>query len=379
MKGLCVTRTEMGLRALSSNELLLALRNEVLYINVKENTVEEYEIPKEKADDEGAGVPGVQNIAVSPDLQYVALSTRDKYLYVFTLNKSPFQLQEVAKIIIARVSNRLRFSSDSKQLLIADKTGDCYLWKFLTNDGLAPICGHLSMVMDVLLTEDQSALITCDRDEKIRVTSYPDTHNILAYCMGHREYVGQVELLPHNNEWVVSISGDQTLRIWDPKEGKGLLNLPLMGAGINMACWKTADNTSTIACNIYQSNVLQIYEIQTNSTGDGLKMKSLKQADLPSHTTIKDIHHCDGNIFILSGNKTDDQSFMQLEKFEYNPEERTYKPAALNRFNEMLRQKLTAFDAEEERDDVAILFKKRVDNLSDYHERKKRRIEEKSK
>lgn len=369
---------------LTASELVLALRNEVLYINVKENTVEKCELPKEKVEkkeedgEEGSIVPGVQNMTVSPDRKYMAVSTREKYLYIFELaGKSPFKLDQVAKIVLSRVSNRLRFSRDSQQLLIADKTGDCFLWKFLGDGGLVAVCGHLSMVMDVLFTDDESALITCDRDEKVRVTSFPDTHNVLAYCMGHREYVGQVELLPHNHKMIVSISGDQTVRIWDFGEGKELFKVPLAGPGASMTCWKTGEDSSVIACHIYQSHILQIYEIQ--SSGEALKMRSMKQVELSPYTAFKDIHNEDGAIVTLSLNKSEDKSHPQLEKFQYDQEERTYKSVDVTAINTLLRQHLPDLDANEERDEVAILFKKRVDNLSLYHEQKKRRIEEKSK
>jgi tRNA (guanine-N(7)-)-methyltransferase subunit TRM82 len=40
-----------------------------------------------------------------------------------------------------------------------------------------------------MLSHDKKYLITSDRDEKIRVTSYPDTYNIQAFCLGHTKYV----------------------------------------------------------------------------------------------------------------------------------------------------------------------------------------------
>lgn len=324
--------------------------------------------------------PGVQNMCLSPDSNYVAITTRQKYMYIYKLtSRSPLNLVQVAKKTLVRVSNRLRFSSDSRQLLVADKTGDCFLWKFENADAeLLPVCGHLSMVMDVFFNEDQSALITCDRDEKIRVTSYPDIHTILAYCMGHTEYVAQMEWLPHNPQWLVSISGDQTVRVWNYKEGKEIFQLPLAGPGAYMTCWKSDQTTSVIACNIYQSNVLQVFEIQTNSTGDGLKMKSMKSVSLAEHLHFKAIEHCEAGLATLTLVKENEKVVPCLEKFSYNDQERTYTPVDLRTINEILRRELIDLDTED-RDDVAVLFKKRVNNIIHYHEKKRKRIEERSK
>lgn len=239
-------------------------------------------------------------MTVSSDNQHVALSTRQKFLYVFKLtSRRPFELTAVAKINLSRVANKIRFSADYKQLLVADKTGDCFLWSYLEEGAvLQPVCGHLSMVMDVFFNDDQTAVITCDRDEKIRVTSYPDTHNLISYCMGHTEYVSKMELVPHNPQWLASISGDQTIRIWDYKTGVELFKLPLAGPGAYMTCWKSDIASSSIACHIYQSNILQIFEIQSNAAGDGLKMKSMKQVELPKYTRLVTVEICPMNVLI---------------------------------------------------------------------------------
>jgi len=63
--------------------------------------------------------------------------------------------------------------------------------------------------------------VSCDRDEKVRVSQWPTTCLIGAFCLGHTEYVAAVALASTQSggEVLVSISGDGTLRCWDTASG----------------------------------------------------------------------------------------------------------------------------------------------------------------
>ncbi|KAK3746791.1 hypothetical protein RRG08_031320 [Elysia crispata] len=54
------------------------------------------------------------------------------------------------------------------------------------------ILGHLSMLLGVMLVDNGSKVVTCDRDEKIRISRFPDAFNIHAYCLGHTEWTAPV-------------------------------------------------------------------------------------------------------------------------------------------------------------------------------------------
>jgi WD40 repeat protein len=61
--------------------------------------------------------------------------------------------------------------------------------------------------------------MTCDRYEKIRVSGYSDSCNIQSYCLGHKEFVTGLSLLPTDETILMSSLGDGTVRFWDYAAG----------------------------------------------------------------------------------------------------------------------------------------------------------------
>ena len=105
-----------------------------------------------------------------------------------------------------------------------DKAGDCYIYSFLTaaEEKGKLILGHLSYILDVVfhlvqvvlvlqetnphsnwihfkvVTPDDKFIITSERDEKIRVSNYPNAYNIHNFCLGHTEFVTSLSLVSSN-------------------------------------------------------------------------------------------------------------------------------------------------------------------------------------
>lgn len=87
------------------------------------------------------------------------------------------------------------------------------------------LLGHVSMLTDVKFATDivngktRGYIITADRDEHIRISrGPPQAHVIEQFCLGHREFISKVCLLPESNT-LVSGGGDDWLGIWDWKAG----------------------------------------------------------------------------------------------------------------------------------------------------------------
>lgn len=79
------------------------------------------------------------------------------------------------------------------------------------------LLGHLSMLLDVLVVKNKDGdnfIITCDRDEKIRVSYYPNCYNIHNICLGHLDFVTRIQLIPEHDQYLLSASGDGTMKVW---------------------------------------------------------------------------------------------------------------------------------------------------------------------
>ena len=142
----------------------------------------------------------IRNIQYDPLNQVLAVSSDNKEL-ILLKQFQPFSTKKLIK-----KSTRLLFN-DGK-LIISDKFGDVY---HLDEQGLRLLLGHVSIMTDMILVGDK--LITCDRDEKIRISEYPSTYNIHTFCLGHSEFVSKLCKLSDSK--FVSGGGDDYLLLWD--------------------------------------------------------------------------------------------------------------------------------------------------------------------
>lgn len=158
----------------------------------------------------------ITSVTFSKDGRYFAVCTNRKQMCLYENADSPRLLSNRT---LARAASRMRFSPNN-DVVVADKAGDVYL--FSTGSPLeagALILGHLSMLLDVLITHDTRYILTTDRDEKIRVSRFPNCYNITSYCLGHEKFVTNISELPHDESVLLSCGGDGTLNLWDYERG----------------------------------------------------------------------------------------------------------------------------------------------------------------
>jgi len=151
--------------------------------------------------------------AVSSNSNLLALCDESKQV---TLWKLP-EAELISQRNLQRRATRALFTQDSKGLLVADKSGDVYLFSTEKEKEGELLLGHLSMLLDLRITLDSKFVITADRDEKIRVSNFPNSYNIHNYCLGHGDFVTSLGIL--SEDFLLSGSGDGTVRVWRFLEG----------------------------------------------------------------------------------------------------------------------------------------------------------------
>nr|ADD38421.1 tRNA -methyltransferase subunit WDR4 [Lepeophtheirus salmonis] len=149
---------------------------------------------------------------LSPCGKFIALGDDFKRLLIWETNGWKLKYQTK----VERRINRIAFTPDSQKVVTADKSGDSYLYDIL-NDKEELILGHLSMLTCIAFNEDGSLMITSDRDEKIRISHFPNAYNIQGFCLGHEDFVTNFKLI--NKDLLISSSGDGSLRLWKYLEG----------------------------------------------------------------------------------------------------------------------------------------------------------------
>jgi len=180
---------------------------------VKMGRIPQQSESKENEEKGGGGGSNISCNAVCTKTNLLALCDESKRVTIWRLPEAEL----LSSRTLERKATRAIFTHDSKGLLIADKSGDVYLFNTEGEKEGQLLLGHLSMLLDLRISLDSKFVITADRDEKIRVSSFPNSYNIHNYCLGHGDFVTSLGIL--SDDLVLSGSGDGTVRVWRFLEG----------------------------------------------------------------------------------------------------------------------------------------------------------------
>ncbi|XP_012994654.3 tRNA (guanine-N(7)-)-methyltransferase non-catalytic subunit wdr4 [Esox lucius] len=157
-------------------------------------------------------------VAVSTSGKRVALTDDTKRLVLFQCEPS---WQVISTRWVVRRGTSLVFTKDENEVWMADKSGDVYSFSVVEPQKTGDLkLGHLSMLLSMTLTPDSKYVITADRDEKIRVSHLKSPYNIQAFCLGHLEFVSSLLVPPGHPHWLLSGSGDGTVKLWEYESGR---------------------------------------------------------------------------------------------------------------------------------------------------------------
>ncbi|KRY54188.1 tRNA (guanine-N(7)-)-methyltransferase non-catalytic subunit wuho [Trichinella britovi] len=115
----------------------------------------------------------------------------------------------------------LVFINDGQSVIIADRAGNVYQFEPPSSKP-SVLLGHISMILDLIFSSDLRYIVSCDRDNRIRVSNFPNTYNIETFCVGHKDFVrslGWMKVDDHLS-FLMSASGDGTIGIWQLPIGK---------------------------------------------------------------------------------------------------------------------------------------------------------------
>ena len=170
-------------------------------------------------------------VEAHPFGKYVAAAYSNKKLCIWDTKTGLFQGSVLSKkrITCLTFGTFMNNGQTYEVLIFADKFGE--IWSIdVPNLSHEPVlCGaHVTSLVSDMLLHDNS-FITCDRDEKIRITNFPKLLIIDNYCLGHTNVVASLSLVKNFEEtFLLSSSWDNRIILWNYKTGNLLSEYNLM-------------------------------------------------------------------------------------------------------------------------------------------------------
>lgn len=184
----------------------------------------------------GTGAPTVYNYVralqlTNDESHLVCAIDSDKSAIIFKIDLSKDNCLELIKRQpFPKRPSAITCTTDGSTVLLGDKFGDVYEISVdaeeakEVNSETDPVLGHVSMLTDLTLVKQdgQEYLITCDRDEHIRISQYPEGHIIKSFLFGHEQFVNTLLVPSFQTNVLISGGGDDYLLSWDWTAGKQL-------------------------------------------------------------------------------------------------------------------------------------------------------------
>uniref|UniRef100_A0A0N4ZX89 WD_REPEATS_REGION domain-containing protein n=1 Tax=Parastrongyloides trichosuri TaxID=131310 RepID=A0A0N4ZX89_PARTI len=223
---------------------------------------------------------------ISKDGKKMCFATANKVAYVYSKdsNGNFYPYPERPYVFVVKASTSIGFSNSGTHLLISDRHGTVTRYG-LTKEtieaerrvkkisvfgepnelGGEGLVGHVSMIFDFDINEDDSLLFTGDRDEKIKVSHYPDSYNIEHILLGHQGYVSSVVYILNNR--LLTGSSDGNLILWNISTGSIISKINVQHGPIRRVKVKHISESEFSVIVTYE-NIESFSIVNYNSSGE---------------------------------------------------------------------------------------------------------------
>ena len=171
----------------------------------------------------------IKPIAFSPDGKYLAIGADDGILRVIEVETGKEQYKSPSRN--TRIES-LAYSPNGNMIVVGDNNTQIAIYApAQTNQLVMTVPGiDLGGVQGVAFTPDNSAVVACGLDSKVRLTAGPkpdgtsagNTTTKLREYIGHSGPVSALAITPDGNSLVTGGSEDSTIRVWELSSGKQL-------------------------------------------------------------------------------------------------------------------------------------------------------------
>lgn len=189
------------------------------------------------------------------------------------------------------------------------------------------------------------------------------------------EFVSAIDELSFesNDNVLMSLSGDKTMRLWNYLDGTELVRVDLPAPGFRF----TRNERNQIAVVMLNETNISLGIYEAKKTGNSYEIVKIAEHKLSSDVKhVNSLTFVDSTSICLSCHSDKDEILLkqyELQKDAEQIEVKEIKPIdVIDILEENFSTKCNLLE------DVSIWFRKRFGDISDYHERKKRRIEEKN-
>lgn len=223
----------------------------------------------------------------------VARGNKNLSIYKIEIHKSSEHTAEIDPVMVYSTSKRISCSiftkwcdeggesssstSNPLLLIVGDMAGDAFAYN-LENQRQRLLLGHTASMLTGLCMAN-NLLLTADRDEKIRISSFPRTFLVEGFLLGHEAYVSAVDAVAADG-LVATCGGDCTIRMWNLDTQSQIYELPFAqddqqgppGDDLIPTDLSFNSDGTLLAVIFDQSNRLDVYRV----TGSGKSERALE-------------------------------------------------------------------------------------------------------